>query len=111
MNQPPAIDAIGSPQTAFQQVGFIVLRRTLPGLPGALLVIGMEGNVPAVAVTFIQRQPSVIHPLLIEIDVPTIGPGGPNDLRHGLREGRNSCSLLRSASSARFRSVISVMNE
>ena len=39
------------------------------------------------AVTFIQRQPGVIHPLLIEIDVPTIGPGGPNDLRHGLREG------------------------
>ena len=39
------------------------------------------------AVTFIQRQPGVIHPLLIEIDVPTIGPGGPDDLRHGLREG------------------------
>ena len=87
VDQPPAIDAIGAPQTAFQQVGFVVLRRTLPGIPGALLVIGVEGSDPAMAVTFIQRQPGVIHPLLIEIDVPTIGPGGPNDLRHGLREG------------------------
>ena len=39
------------------------------------------------AVTFLQRQPGVIHPLLVEVDVPTIGPGGPHDIRHGLREG------------------------
>ena len=86
-DQPPAIDAIGTPQTAFQRVGFVVLRRTLPGIPGALLVIGVEGRVPAMAVTFLHRHPRVVHPLLIEIDVPTIGPGGPDDLRHGLRQG------------------------
>ena len=85
-DQPPAIDAIGAAQTAFQRVGCLVLRRTLPGLPRALLVIGVERSVPAMAVAFLQRQPGVIHPFLIEINVPTIRPGGPDDLRHGLRQ-------------------------
>ena len=38
------------------------------------------------AVAFLQRQPGVIDPLLVEVDIPTIGPGGPNNLWHGIGE-------------------------
>src|SRR4030095_16916651 len=44
----------------------------------------MERSDPAFAVAFFQGEAGVVHPLLIEIDVQSIGCGGPDDLRHGL---------------------------
>jgi len=43
-DQPQPIGTIGPPQAAFERVlRFVVLRRTLPGLPGTLLVTGWKG--------------------------------------------------------------------
>ncbi len=41
-DQPPLVDAIGAPQTAFERVGVTVLRRALPGIPRALPVVRVE---------------------------------------------------------------------
>ena len=56
----------------------------LPGVPRALLVVRMKRSDPAFSVAFFQGEAGVVHPLLIEIDVPPIGSGDPDDLRHGL---------------------------
>ena len=59
--------------------------RMLPGIPGALLVIRVEGLVPTMAVAFLQGKPSVFDPLPVEIDIASIRLADPDDLRHRLR--------------------------
>src|SRR5580658_6094105 len=62
----------------------------------------MERPVPPVAKTLLQAEASVIHPMLVEIDVPTIRSGDPDDLWHGFCQ----CAEFLEAPLQRFRSMV-----
>src|SRR5262249_11785600 len=82
--QPPLVHAISAPQTTLERIGFTMLYRALPRIPRALPIVGMERCDPAAAVAFLEGETGVVHPLLNEVDVPPVGSGGPDDLRHRL---------------------------
>src|SRR5215510_8001984 len=63
-----------------------MLQCTLPGIPRALPIVGVERCDPAVSVALFQGEAGVVHPSLIQVDILSIGVGGPDDLRQGLRQ-------------------------
>jgi len=85
-DQPPVVHSIPSAQPALERIGTIVFHGVLPGIPCTLLVIRVEGLVPAMTVAFFHSEPRVIHPLLVEIGVPAICTGDPHNLGHCLGE-------------------------
>src|SRR5690606_6591870 len=85
--QRPAIVATMVPQAIFDMVRLTGFERPLPHFPGALLVVGMEYAIPAVAVGGALRLAGEVVPALVEIVVLSIGRGGPDHLRHGVRQG------------------------
>ena len=93
-DQPPAVFSIRPTQPAFKRIDLVVSDGFLPGVPRSLLVLGMKGLVPAVPVTLLQRKPSVLHPFLIEKNVPAIRSRRPDDLGMASASTRNSPSLF-----------------
>ncbi len=83
-DEPPFINSIKTAQAAFERISAVTFYRVLPCIPRPLLVVGMERFVPAMTIAFLQRQSRVGHPLLVEVNIPAVGPGDPDDLRHGL---------------------------
>jgi len=83
-DQPPLVPAISAPKTAFDGIGVTMLYRTLPGIPRALPIVRVERLDPAFSAALFEGETGVVHPLLIEVDVPPIGTGDPDDLRHRL---------------------------
>src|SRR5262245_41666767 len=82
--QPPLIHAVSAPQTAFDRISVTMLYCTLPGIPRALPIVGVERCDPAFSVALFQGEAGVVHPSLIQVDILSIGAGGPDDLWHGL---------------------------
>ena len=86
----PAIDAIGAPQPVFDLVQVSGFERMPPGGPGALLILGVEHAVPALAVGRPGRRPGELVPAGVVVVVEPVRQGRPHHLRHGIGQDAES---------------------
>ena len=83
----PAVAPGAMPQAVFDVVGLAGAEAVVPDLPGALLVVRVEDVGPAFALRGAFRHSGEFVPAVVEIEVVSIGAGGPDHLVDGVDDG------------------------
>ena len=83
--EPPAVAAgCAILEAIFDLERFSRANRRIPGVQGPLHVVGMEDRRPALVAGLALREVGVFVPAAVEVVEVAVGPGRPDDLRHGV---------------------------
>ena len=87
LSEKPAVGAVVAAEAVLDGVRLAGLERVAPDAEGALLVVGVEDVVPALASGFFDREAGVGVPARVVVVVVSSGVGDPDELGDGVGEG------------------------